>query len=343
MAFIFSLTSIHINKDSDDSSNDDQKPSLEAMKMLIKAKLNEQNRNRLFPDPPSSMGNTALYTAIVRHDGTVIGGRYVLDGVSPDQYSSITCNYFDENDFQFDTKTFTNKPGYCIVIDRPDFRIKKLQMLVNGIYGAPTGGKLVLSDVNLPPGVSPDLLRTLGVSDASSCFQMNVDSTPNSNVNKRQNPSTGELIWNIIPNRYGANSFLQLRSVYVTSTNSDILGVVVTPYIRQNDNQLFPSNPISGQINTKITGFPSDSSTNIDSVDVKMSPLSPYAMINIYGLAVTVEFCTNSPNLNSMNNIQPYYVPNYGDPSLNSVLNGPQSNTRTVIISPSEKKTFVSR
>lgn len=287
------------------SSDTTQTPSLEAQQMLLQAMLNK-NLNQLFTDPPTASGNTAIYSANVRQAGYLVAGRYQLNNVPNDAYSSTICNYYDTSDNLIRSQQTYSKPAYCIVDQTLPF-VQKLKMLVNGIFEPPLTGQLTVEDKVLLPQSASDVT---GVSADGSliCLKTRVDSSSTSNLQQiPQYSNAGSLVWRITLPTNGGYPAVIIRNVYVTSDSSDVLRVSVTPFYQVNG-QLYPLNTVNGLAGTEITGFPTSSSGNIDNVLVKMDSIL-LTTPDPSSVSVSIEYCTQAPP--NLNNMQQYYAPYY--------------------------------
>ncbi|CAM4928528.1 unnamed protein product [Rotaria socialis] len=89
--------------------------SLEALCMIIKAKLRRDHPNAIFPYLPTINGNLASYLAFVRQHGSVIEGRYTLGSVPASDYDYVTCVYYNLHNIEISRLQISTKPGFCDV------------------------------------------------------------------------------------------------------------------------------------------------------------------------------------------------------------------------------------
>jgi hypothetical protein len=297
--------------------------------MLIKARLQASDRNKMFPSLPTSRGNIAYYGIIVRQNGVVVEGRYTFDGVPDSDYSSIICVYYDRNDAEITRLQSSTKPGYCDVTEAYMPGVKRLEMQVIGIYSPPTGGFINLAGTYAPSGGMSNYGSIFGGGNSEICTTMNVNSynMPAGQINVDQN--AGTLTWTIAPKRVDPNSIVRLQKILVQTTSYAIGSITVTPYAGQINNQPVQLNSISGQANLPITGFPNDYNADIVFFLVTMFPIYPGNMIdpNQVSITVNVDYCSiiTNPNTSPMiNGIQPYFMQNNNNNNYNPLYQQPR-------------------
>jgi hypothetical protein len=296
--------------------------SLEAQRMLIKAKLQRDKQNSMYPNLPTSNGNIASYVIIVRQDGVVVEGRYTLGGVSPSAYTTVTCIYFDNNNIEITRSVTEAKPGFCMVSDVGIPGVAKLEMQVHGIYSAPTGGHVTVDGTYLPTRAISNYGNMFGGTNSEICTSMNVNPSNIPSDQIKVDSYTGALTWNIVPKRVDSNSFVRVQKVVVETSNGNIGTITITPYARQNNDQIVELNSISGQANSPIRGFPNDYYANIFFFAVKMFPFYSGSEIDPNQVLINVYYCSVLGNPNTspiLNGIQPYYTQNSVDNSYNQL------------------------
>lgn len=262
--------------------------NLEAQQLILNALLNKANSNSKYSPSYTSNGNTASYQVIVRQYGTLIPGSYMLVNVDPSAYNSIICIYYNDN-VEIIRTSSTSKPGSCIVSENYAPGVTRLVMQVIGIYSAPTGGSITL--------------RSTG---SNLCTTMSVDSSNAANSQIITDQSTGKLIWSIVTTRLVPNVIIYIQQITVQSSMNNIGLVEIVPYARSSDTTLYPLNSLSGQINTPITGFP----TNVDigGITFIISPSVSSYPINANQMIININFCYSSQNM--LLGTQPYYMQN---------------------------------
>jgi hypothetical protein len=269
----------------------------------------------MFPSAPTSRDKFASYGVIVRHNGVVVEGRYTLDDVSPSEYSRITCIYYNDYNVEISRSSSTAKPGYCDVTDAGMPGVKKLEMQVEGIFRAPTGGSITLAGTYAPTGRGINYGNIFGRGNSEMCTTMRVNANNMPYGQVKSDPYTGALTWTIAPQRLGPNYIVRLQNVLVNAVNAYVGMITIVPFVRQQNGQPVQLNSISGQPNIPITGFPNDYSADIVFFVVTMFPAYSNSVVNPNQASVTisVDYCyaigsyNTSPNLNG---IQPYFIQN---------------------------------
>ena len=281
--------------------------------MLIKALLQANRQNPMFPSLPTSDGNLASYRVFVRQNGAVVEGIYTLDGVQPSSYSSVTCIYYNYNNVEISRSVTQTQPAFCQVSDAVTPGVNKLEMQVTGIYSAPTSGSIKLDGTYVPRGSMSNYGHLFGRGNSETCttMRLNAFNMPNGQIQIDSN--SGALTWTVVPKRFDSNSIVRLQKVLVETMSSNIGTIAITPYIRQNNDQTVQINPISGQANSPITGFANDYNVDIVYFIVMMYPIYLGYSIDPNQVAVNVDYCfvIGNPNTSPMlNGIQPYFMPN---------------------------------
>jgi hypothetical protein len=286
---------------------------LEAQQMLIKARLQKDRTNSMFPSGPTSSGNMASYVVVVRQNGVVVEGKYTLGGVPSSAYDSVTCIYYNDNDMEIARKQTFEQPGSCWVKDDGISRVRKLEMQVNGIYSPPTGGFIALDGTYTPTGRPSNFGSMFGGGNSEICTTMRVNAMNMPDGQIKMDPSTGALTWSIVPKRLDANAIVRLQKVLVETSNSNVGTITVTLYARQNNAQPVPLGSFSGQANSAITGFPTDYNMDIFFFLVTMYPIYSGSVLDANQVSVSVDYCSIIGNANTspaLNGIQPYYLQN---------------------------------
>jgi hypothetical protein len=287
--------------------------------MLIKALLQRRSQNLMYPNLPTSSGNTASYVVVVRQNGIVVEGQYTLSGVPPSDYSSVICIYYTDNVEISRSETYA-KPGSCTVSDARTPGVTKLEIRVIGIYSAPTGGSIALDGTYSPTRTLSNYGSIFGGQNSEICTKMSVNPSNMPSGQIQIDSSTGALTWSIALKRFDRNSILRLQNVVVSALSTSIGTITITPYARQNGVQNIQLNSISGQANSPITGFPNDYSVDIFSVLVTMFPSYAGISIDPSQIIVTVDYCFTvgiSNALPTLSGIQPYNTQNAMDNSYN--------------------------
>lgn len=278
--------------------------------MLLKAKMQADKPNSMFPKPPTSMGNTAAYNVVVRQNGALVEGTYTLDGIDPSAYDSITCIYYNEYGQEIRRVQNYQKPGSCYVQDDGRSRLQRLEIRANGVSSAPLGGFITLDGKYRPGQINPiDLPSMIGGSNSEVCTSMRVSASNMPDGQLRIDPQSGGLIWYVVPKQFDPNSVVRVRNVLVQSSNPNVGGVIVTPGARFTDGTATQLGALTGQINAGISGFPDDYTMDITCLEIRVLPAFNGVSIDPNDIVITVYYCstigTSSAPLLS-NTIQPY-------------------------------------
>ena len=305
--------------------------------MLIRAKLRANSQNAMFPFAPTSRDKFASYEVIVRHNGVVVEGRYTLDDVPPSDYSRIICIYYNADNVQISRSLCETKPGYCDVSDAGMPGVKKLQMQVEGIYQAPTGGSITLAGTYAPTGGAIDYGKIFGRGNSEMCTKMRVNANDIPDGQVKSDPYTGALTWTIAPQRFDSNYIVRLQNVLVNAVNAYVGMITIVPFARQQNGQPVQLNSISGQPNIPITGFPNDYSADIVFFVVTMFPAYSNSVVNPNQarITVSVDYCSAIGNSNTspmLNGVQPYFIPNDNNNIYNPVYQQPRMSTHLFIL-----------
>ncbi|CAF4382401.1 unnamed protein product [Rotaria socialis] len=333
LIFIFAPTATTDNSTADivststatDSTDPLSRPreplSLEALRMIIKAKLRRDHPNAIFPYLPTRNGNLASYIAFVRQHGSVIEGRYTLGGVSVSDYDYVTCVYYNHHNIEISRLRISTKPGFCDVTSTGIPDVRKLEMLVYGISSSPTGGYISLDGTYVPTRGVSNYGNIFGYRDSEICTSMRVTTFNMPSEQIKVDSATGTSTWSIVPKRLDSSSTVRLEKVLVESSNSNIGITTVVPAVQQNNGQLVELNSISGQANSPITDFPTDDNIDVFFVSVTMFPSYPGGIVDSSQVSVTVDYCSllgNSNESPNANNMYPYFLPSNMDSNNNN-------------------------
>ncbi|CAM4820364.1 unnamed protein product [Rotaria magnacalcarata] len=314
--------SISTATDSTDPLSRPREPlSLEALRMIIKAKLRRDHPNAIFPYLPTRNGNLASYLAFVRQHGSVIEGRYTLGGVPVSDYDYVTCVYYNHHNIEISRLQISTKPGFCDVTSTGIPDVRKLEMLVYGISSSPTGGYISLDGTYVPTRGVSNYGNIFGYRDSEICTSMRVSTFNMPNEQIKVDSATGTSTWSIVPKRLDSSSTVRLEKVLVESSNADIGITTIVPVLQQNNGQLVELNSISGQANSPIADFPTDDNIDIFFVSVTMFPSYPGRIVDPSQVSVTVDYCSllgNSNESPNANNMYPYFLPNNMDSNNNN-------------------------
>lgn len=308
----------------DDWFNQKKPLSLDAQRMIIKAKLQSSRLNSIFPRAPSTIdGTVAVYQVIVRQYGAVIEGQYTLANIRSDDYRQVICIYYDSSDVVIEQITISSKPGYCTVsVDMtPD--VTKLEIRVLGIMFAPTSGDVILDGSYAPTRSLTDFGNILSDANSNICTGMSVNPSNIATYGKIDaDLATGASIWTITPTRGISNSFVRIQKINIQSLDNSIGTITIIPYIRING-AVVALSPLSGQANYPITGFRNNDNSDIIYVLITMRPSDPNRAVDAYQITVNIVYCyvARNPSTSSvLNGIQPYYMQNGLDNSYNQQI-----------------------
>lgn len=281
--------------------------SLDAQQMMIDAQLGRNRTSSMFPNLPTSYGNTASYSVVVRQNGVVVEGKYTLNGVSPTAYSSVTCILYDDNNRIISSTLTQVKPGICSVQDDGVTRVTRLVMNVEGIFYPPTGGYISVYGTYLPPedGFS-DIGDMIGSDDGEICTNMLVNAINMPEDQMRVDPLTGTLQWNVVPRSFESESMARIKQVFVQSTTPLLAMITVTPYVANMNGEPVRWRSISGLTNTPIVGFPSDYQYDVLFLIVTVQRRYTSDVIDPNRISIKIDYCLavkDGNSLSNMNNI----------------------------------------
>ncbi|CAF0949292.1 unnamed protein product [Adineta ricciae] len=103
------------------------------------------------------------YTIDVHEENAIGKGKYLFDEVPFDDYSSVTCIYYNTNNEEFRSARSKTKPAFCDVLDTDLADIDKLEMRVYGMSSPPNITSITFDGVYVPQkhilrGITPFFL-----------------------------------------------------------------------------------------------------------------------------------------------------------------------------------------